>query len=64
MFTLKECCVHELYGYYVDSEKNIRSEWEQSFLNLPDGKTIGEYMAPQIETAYQTGTMPPMLPML
>lgn len=31
---------------------------------LPDGKTIGEYMAPQIETAYQTGQMPPMLPML
>ena len=31
---------------------------------LPDGKTIGEWMAPQLETAYQTGTMPPMLPML
>ena len=31
---------------------------------LPEGKTIGEWMAPQLETAYQTGTMPPMLPML
>lgn len=31
---------------------------------LPDGRTIGEYIAPQIETAYQMGTMPPMLPML
>ena len=31
---------------------------------LPDGKTIGEYMAPQIEEAYKTGNMPPMLPML
>ncbi len=31
---------------------------------LPDGKTIGEFMAPQLETVYQTGHMPPMLPML
>ena len=30
---------------------------------LPNGKTIGEYMAPQIEEAYSTGNMPPMLPM-
>lgn len=31
---------------------------------LPDGKTVGEYMAPQIDAAYTTGEMPPMLPML
>jgi len=31
---------------------------------LPDGQTIGEYMAPQIEMAYETRKMPPMLPML
>lgn len=31
---------------------------------LPDGRTAGEWLAPQIETAYQTGQMPPMLPML
>lgn len=31
---------------------------------LPDGKTVGEYMAPQIETAYESGKMPDMLPML
>ena len=31
---------------------------------LPDGQTVGEYMAPQIETAYTKGVMPPMLPML
>lgn len=31
---------------------------------LPDGRTIGEFMAPQIETAYQSGAMPSMLPML
>ena len=31
---------------------------------LPDGQTIGEFMAPQVETAYQSGKMPPMLPVL
>lgn len=30
---------------------------------LPDGRTAGEWMAPQIEEAYQTGQMPAMLPM-
>lgn len=30
---------------------------------LPDGQTIGQFMAPQIEAAYETGQMPPMLPM-
>lgn len=30
---------------------------------LPDGRTAGEWMAPQIEAAYQTGEMPAMLPM-
>ena len=29
---------------------------------LPDGRTAGEWMAPQIEAAYETGQMPPMLP--
>lgn len=31
---------------------------------LPNGKTVGEFMAPQIETAYKTGEMPPLLPMI
>lgn len=29
---------------------------------LPDGQTMGQYMAPQIERAYQSGNMPPLLP--
>ena len=29
---------------------------------LPNGNTVGEYMSPQIEQAYQTGDMPPLLP--
>ena len=31
---------------------------------LPDGQTVGDYMIPQIEKAYETGEMPTMLPML
>ena len=31
---------------------------------LPEGQTAGEGMAPQIAEAYQTGQMPPMLPLL
>lgn len=31
---------------------------------LPNGQTVGEYMSPQIEKAYLTGDMPPLLPML
>lgn len=31
---------------------------------LPDSRTVGEWLAPQIETAYQTGQMPPLLPLL
>ena len=31
---------------------------------LPAGQTVGQWMAPQIEVAYQTGDMPPMLPIL
>lgn len=31
---------------------------------LPDGRTAGEWVLPQIEAAYQTGQMPAMLPML
>lgn len=29
---------------------------------LPDGSTVGQWLTPQIDAAYQTGTMPPLLP--
>ena len=29
---------------------------------LPDNRTAGEWMRPQIDQAYRTGEMPPMLP--
>lgn len=43
------------------------SVFDQEFLAnivLPDGRTAGDFMVPQINTAYKKGTMPAMLPML
>lgn len=43
------------------------SEFEEEFMAhivLPNGQTVGEFMRPQIEEAYETGTMPNMLPAL
>lgn len=34
-----------------------------AYIVLPSGETVGEWMAPQIEQAYQSGRMPPLLPM-
>lgn len=31
---------------------------------LPSGKTVGEWMAPQLNMAYESGAMPTMLPMI
>jgi hypothetical protein len=36
----------------------------QSFILLPDGQTVGDWMEPQIEQAYLNGKMPALLPML
>lgn len=41
------------------------SVFEDEFLAaivLPDGQTVGDFMRPQIESAYQSGRMPPLLP--
>lgn len=41
------------------------TEFEAEFMAhivLPDGSTVGQWMAPQIEQAYTTGRMPSMLP--
>ena len=41
------------------------TEFEDEFLAhiaLPDGQTVGRWMRPQIEQAYASGRMPPMLP--
>ena len=33
-----------------------------AFLVLPDNQTVGQYLLPQVERAYETGVMPPVLP--
>lgn len=41
------------------------TEFEAEFLAhivLPDGSTVGGFMAPQIAAAYETGAMPKLLP--
>lgn len=43
------------------------STFEEEFMAhivLPDGKTVAEWMSPQIAAAYTSGNMPPMLPYL
>jgi len=35
-----------------------------AYTALPGGATVGQWMQPQIEAAYATGRMPPLLPML
>lgn len=47
-------------------ESGITS-FEEEFLAhivLPNGQRVGAFMVPQIATAYETGAMPPLLPML
>lgn len=41
------------------------TEFDEEFLAhivLPNGRTVGEFIVPQIESAYETGTMPALLP--
>lgn len=41
------------------------TEFEDEFLahiTLPDGRSVGDFMKPQIEQAYLSGTMPKLLP--
>lgn len=41
------------------------TEFEEEFLAhivLPNGQTVGGFMLPQVSRAYETGSMPPLLP--
>jgi hypothetical protein len=41
------------------------STFEEEFLAhtlLPDGRTVGDFMLPQVEAAYESGKMPALLP--
>lgn len=48
----------------VESEITTFEEEFMAHILLPNGQTAGEYVLPQIEEAYELGTMPGMLPML
>ena len=42
------------------------TEFESEFLAnivLPDQRTVGQFMLPQVAHAYETGQMPPLLPL-
>ena len=46
----------------VESGISIFEEEFLAHLVLPDGKTVGQFMLPQVEAAYETGKMPKLLP--
>ena len=35
-----------------------------AYIVLPDGSTVGQWIHPQLSAVYESGNMPPMLPML
>lgn len=46
----------------IDSGISTLEDEFMAFIQLPSGQTVGQWMQPQIEAAYQTGVMPPLLP--
>lgn len=51
----------------LEAVETAISEFDDEFMAnivLPDGKSVGQWMRPQIADAYSTGRMPSMLPQL
>lgn len=48
----------------VEAEITTFDEEFMAHIVMPNGQTVGSAMVPQIETAYETGKMPKLLPML
>lgn len=48
----------------VESGITMFEEEFMAHIMLPDGKTVGQFMLPQIEKSYKSGKMPPLLPHL
>ncbi|GAG36103.1 unnamed protein product [marine sediment metagenome] len=46
----------------VESGISIFEEEFLAHIVLPDGRTIGDFMIPQIKTIYSSGKMPKLLP--
>lgn len=48
----------------IDSGVSCFDDEFLAHIVLPDGKTCGDYMVPQLEAVYETGQMPELLPIL
>ncbi len=48
----------------VESKITCFEDEFMAHIVLPSGETVSQWMRPQIETAYASGTMPKLLPML
>lgn len=46
----------------VESGITVFDDEFMAHIALPDGQTVGQFMRPQIVKAYETGSMPPLLP--
>ena len=46
----------------VESGITVFDDEFMAHIVLPDGQTIGKWMRPQIQAAYESGDMPPLLP--
>jgi len=46
----------------VESGITVFEDEFMAHIVLPGGQTVGDWMRPQIERAYETGKMPPLLP--
>lgn len=61
--SLWRCALLVIKGKLESIESGIETV-EEAFMPhilLPDGKTVGQVMAPQLEHSYSTGKMPPLL---
>lgn len=48
----------------IDSGVSCFDDEFLAHIVLPDGKTCGDHLTPQLAQAYETGQMPPLLPVL
>lgn len=46
---------------YAEGDEDAARALLLPFTVLPDGKTVGEWSQPQIEAAYESGRMPPLM---
>lgn len=63
----KWCSLYLIIKAKLEAVESGISTVEHEFfydIVLPNGQTLGEYIAPQLELSYFNGDMPPLLPLL